>query len=97
MKAMLHTKGALMSIYRCYFHDNRGVTTDWKPVNSDNEAEARVAALEIGSVARFDLPVLCRARTSKFKLTATNHNDQAHVIARHQRPSLRRFPKRTPG
>ena len=32
MKAMLHTKGALMSIYRCYFHDNRGVTTDWKPV-----------------------------------------------------------------
>jgi hypothetical protein len=47
MKAMLHTKGALMSIYRCYFHDNRGVTTDWKPVYSDNEAEARLAALDV--------------------------------------------------
>jgi len=47
MKAMLHTKGALMSIYRCYFHDNRGVTTDWKPVYSDHEAEARLAALDV--------------------------------------------------
>ena len=36
-----------MSVYRCYFHDKQGVTTDWLPVYSDNEAEARLVALDI--------------------------------------------------
>jgi hypothetical protein len=36
-----------MSVYRCYFHDKRGVTTDWQPVYSDNETDARLAALDV--------------------------------------------------
>ena len=36
-----------MSIYRCYFHNKHGVTDNWQAIYSENETEARLAALDV--------------------------------------------------
>jgi hypothetical protein len=36
-----------MSIYRCYFHNKHGVTENWQAIYGENEAEARLTALDV--------------------------------------------------
>lgn len=36
-----------MSIYRCYFHNKYGVTDKWQAIYSENDTQARLAALDV--------------------------------------------------
>ena len=44
---MPRNEGPLMSVYRCYFHNSQGVTTEWQPIYGKDDAEARLAAFDV--------------------------------------------------